>query len=365
MNDRERFTRYVHFESTDRIPLHQVSNVGYWPATLDRWRKEGLPDHISNKEQALAYFGFDKSIRFFLDSYPLPRFVTRTIKETDRTRTMIDECGVTKEVSRVHHDHMPKFIDFPLKSKHDWERMKWRFNPDDLRRYPIDWSPELIEYSNNADHPVFAYAHGFFWILRTLMGTKNLLISFYRIPDLIHEIMDYWSEFLVNLTRKLITNIRIDYFQFSEDMAYKRGPHISPKLFEEFMVPNYRKVTSFMRSHGVDVISVDTDGDYSLLIPQFLEAGVNCFVPNEAASGIDVVELRGRYGEKLVFWGNIDKRVLGENKKAIQDEVTRKLSITDEGGYIPDVDHSTPYSVPFENYMYYIDLLKKNFHPRP
>lgn len=365
MNDRERFVRYMHFKSTDRVPLHQVSNLGYWTGTLDRWRKEGLPDYIRNKEQARDYFGFDKSIRFLLDSYPLPRSVARTIEETDRTRTIVDEYGVVKQVSRTHQDHMPRFLDFPLKSKHDWERMIWRFDPDDLRRYPRDWSPELIEYANNAERPVFAYAHGFFWILRTLMGTRNLLISFYKLSDLIHEIMNYWSEFLINMIRKLITNVRIDYFQLSEDMAYKKGPHISPRLFEEFMVPNYRKVTAFMRSHDVDVISVDTDGNYSLLIPQFLEAGVNCFVPNEAASGVDVVKLREQYGKRLVFWGNIDKRVLAENKKTIRREVTRKLSITDEGGYIPDVDHSTPSSVPFENYLYYIDLLRTSFRPRP
>ena len=364
MNDRERFVRFMHFNSTDRIPFHQVSNVGYWDDTLERWHKEGLSSAIRNKEEARDYFGFDKSLRITVDGYPLPRFVTRTVEETDRHRIMIDGNGVLKKVLKTRTT-MPTFLDFPVKSRDDWERIKWRFDPEDPRRYPNDWSSELMEYLNSADCPVFGYTFGFFWILRTLMGTKQALVAFYKVPDLVHEIIDFWADFIIEATRKLVENAKVDYFQFAEDMAYKTGPHFSPHLFDEFVLPKYKKITAFMRSNDVDIISVDTDGDYSVLIPRFLEAGVNCFVPNEAASGIDVVELRELYGRRLVFWGNIDKRVLAAEKKAIEREVNRKLSITDEGGYIPDVDHSTPSSVPLEGYLYYINLLKSDFRPRP
>jgi len=44
-------------------------------------------------------------------------------------------------------------------------------------------------------------------------------------------------------------------------MCYKSGPLISPKHFEEFMLPNYKKVTNLIRSKGVDIVMVDTDGN--------------------------------------------------------------------------------------------------------
>jgi len=43
----------------------------------------------------------------------------------------------------------------------------------------------------------------------------------------------------------------IDVFAFWEDMAYHTAPLISPRLARQFMLPRYRKVVDYGRSHGV------------------------------------------------------------------------------------------------------------------
>ena len=73
---------------------------------------------------------------------------------------------------------------------------------------------------------------------------------------------------------------------------------------------------------------------------------------------MDVVALREEYGEDLHLIGNIDKRVLATNKGAIKGEVERKFALTEEGGYIPSVDHTVSSDIPFENYVYYNKLYK-------
>jgi len=58
--------------------------------------------------------------------------------------------------------------------------------------------------------------------------------------------------------------------------------------------------------------------------------------------------------------GGIDKRELTGGKQEIEAEVMRKVpQLLSRGGYIPGVDHGTPSDVPFANFCYLVELLRK------
>lgn len=63
----------------------------------------------------------------------------------------------------------------------------------------------------------------------------------------------------------------MDALYIWEDMAYRNGPLISPRLFHEFLVPAGRRITDLSRCYGANLILLDTDGDRSKLISGFLE----------------------------------------------------------------------------------------------
>jgi len=200
---------------------------------------------------------------------------------------------------------------------------------------------------------------GFFGPLRGMMGLENLLYAFYDEPKLIEDMMDAKLELMLGLIRQTLADTDIDFFVFWEDMAYNAGPLLSPELFKKYMVPRYKVITDYLRNHGVDIIMVDSDGDIKKLIPLWLEAGINGFYPLEAQSNMDVVSLRQEYGKDILLIGGIDKRALRRSKKDIEAEVRRRVSpIIHQGGFIPMLDHSVPPDVPFENYCYFIELLK-------
>lgn len=66
-------------------------------------------------------------------------------------------------------------------------------------------------------------------------------------------------------------------------MAYKNGPMISPDIFREFMLPQYKKLTGFFKEYGIKNFFVDTDGNYEKLIPLFL-GGYHRDISNRSAS---------------------------------------------------------------------------------
>ncbi len=66
---------------------------------------------------------------------------------------------------------------------------------------------------------------------------------------------------------------------------------------------------------------------------------------------------REKYGKEIRGVGGMDKRVLTTDKAAIREMVESKRALIEEGGYVPGVDHAIPPDVPWENYLYYRELL--------
>jgi len=363
MKDRERFVRIFTYRNPDRSMFFEW--MGYWEETVNRWYGEGLPYNLNVEE----FFGFDRGARLSstaeivpIDAGPIPARVPRVLGETERYRICVDEIGAVLKTLKTSVS-IPNFIDFPVKTQEDWGEMKKRFDPRDPRRYPKYGWEELIEYYETTDRPVGIrlghVGNGFFGTLRDLMGLQRLIIAFYREPDWVHEMLDFWADFFIEVTKPAVENIKVDWVGFWEDMAYSKGPHISPKLFREFILPRYKKVTGYLRHHGIEVITVDSDGNTGPLVPLFLEGGVNVIEPCEAV--MDIVALKRQYGKKLGIIGGIDKKALIAGGEHLRKEVEEKVpKLISQGGYIPGVDHLVPSNVPFAHYVEYVKLLKKH-----
>jgi hypothetical protein len=160
--------------------------------------------------------------------------------------------------------------------------------------------------------------------------------------------------------KRALAHVQMDYFMWWEDFAFKTGPLVSPSIFERFLLPRYRRVNEVLRRGGTDIIFVDSDGNPSVLIPLLLDAGVNGTYPIEAAAGMDPVRLRREFGRDLLLWGGVDKRALTKDKRAIADELRSKLPpLLAEGGYIPQLDHMAPPDIPYDNWLFYLDLKRQ------
>jgi uroporphyrinogen decarboxylase len=345
----------MHFEEMDRPPFYEW--LGYWQETVNRWRGEGLPASADHHD----YFGFDKREGISIDHGPIPSYVSRTVQEDDRYRLTETVGGGLRWVARSlkHGSTIPQFIEFGIKTPEDFEKIRDRYDPSDMRRYPKNWGPELMKYYEEIDHPIGIGLPGIFGNARNMIGLRSLVLMMYRYPDFVKELFDFLADFQIEVARKAVAEAKIDYATLWEDMAYHSGPHISPKQWRHFMLPGYKRITRFLRENGIDVIMVDTDGNNDAITPCFLEGGVNCLYPFEVASNEDAVALRKQYGKKLLIIGNIDKRAVAKGGEALENDVNSKLPfLLEDGGYIPSVDHCVSPDASFQNYSRYVELVK-------
>jgi uroporphyrinogen decarboxylase len=133
---------------------------------------------------------------------------------------------------------------------------------------------------------------------------------------------------------------------------------MSPKHWDEFIGPCYRRIRRFAKEHDVPIISVDTDGQPDDVIPVMMKAGVNYLWPFEVAAGCDVNVVRAKY-PTLALGGGIDKRALALGPAAIDRELDRIMPAVRKGRYLPDLDHLIPDDVSWPNYCHFARGLKK------
>lgn len=253
-------------------------------------------------------------------------------------------------------------IEWPIKNRNDWEKLKEeRFNIKSIgidNRFYGNFE-EFLKKAKNRTFPlcIFDPPVGFFNSLRQLIGEKNLYILYYDNPKLIKDILNHLCDFWINIAEELTSKIDFDLASFAEDMAGKQGMLISPNTFREFMSPCYRKITDFLKSRGIKIFLVDSDGNIEELIPLFLESGVNCIFPIEQQAGNNLIEIRKKYPE-LRMLGGFDKNTLYKGRGYIDKEFEKIPYLISEGGYIPFSDHDVPPNASWENYKYYRNKLK-------
>lgn len=360
MNPRTRFRNSLAGRHVDRLVRYEH---GAWPSTLTRWQGEGLPPGIPFDQQ----FGFDPHLRLpipsgYTDS-PFWPPIERISMDCGETWEIIrDTDGITKKVLRAAADtSMPQFLRFPVATRRDWETLQ-RAYLDPANAASLVGDPERLRQAvreEGDEIPVTLTACGAYGHPRNLLGVTELSYTLHDDPGLIHDILANWLALYREILHIVCAVVQVDCFLIWEDMCYKNGPLVSPQQFRRIFLPYYCELVACARENGIASVWVDTDGDLSLLIPLFIEAGVDTLMPFEVQAGMDVIGIRKRWGSHFAIVGGIDKRALAVDRAAIKAEVDRVLPFfLDSGRYIPCLDHTVPTDVSLDNFLYYLDCVR-------
>ena len=353
MTSRERFQAVMHFGRPDRLPFLEMK---YYPETIQRWHREGLPPDIHPGE----YFGDDRreTVPVSCSMVPDPNSESRIIGQDQERIFREDGIGLrTMEYTNAPPPHMPRFIKYPVENREDFERIRYRFDPHAPARVPENW-PRLVRQYAGRDFILEVRLGGLFWFLRNLMGPERCLLAFYDDPELVREMISCFASMALWIAEFVTRDVSVDYALFLEDMSYKNGPMFSPDFFRSFFSPHYRAIAEVLQARGVDLIFVDTDGNVDRLVPLFLEVGINGCLPMEVAAGNDPIGISDAFHRRMRMMGGIDKRAIAAGKHTVEAQFNALVpEMAKRGGFIPHVDHAVASDLPFQHYCHYRRLL--------
>ncbi len=361
----ERMKRTLRHREADRVPISDF----FWGSFLNRWREElGLSPHTDiyryydldwmqfnpnldphiksfditseNDEEVIVRTGFEALIRKKLD-YPMPQFL------------------------RFETDSIEKMEAFPFDDPWD-ERRYFAAGDDQINGVGDGFVRNLAPFVDRvksawADFPVFGGVCEAQEMLWRIIGSENVMLWIGLYPQEVARFVERIGAFSLQVAKAQIKAAGglLDGMVIWGDVAYTRGMFFSPAYWRKVFKPWVKALVEECHAHGLPVIYHGC-GNASSIFEDFIELGVDAYNPLEAKAGLNVVDLRRRFGHRMGFCGNMDVLLWAEgNHDDLKRAVLMKLNAAKGGGYIFQSDHSVPSSVSGESYDYVVKLVRE------
>lgn len=369
MTNREKLLSVLLYEVNANLP---IIHFGYWSETITKWISEGHVKEGEDWNAISSRLGFDfeyAGMECFGGSLnPLiPTFEERVIKTlSDGSTHTLNHEGVI-ELRKPGVVSIPAEIGHTLVDRDSWEEYylpRLHFTNDRINENELK---NLIEKKEITGSYIGFFAGSLYGIIRNWFGIEGL--SYIAIDDepLYDEMIRTVGDLAYNRTvaalemaKKL--GITFDLFHFWEDICFKTGPLVNPKIYAEKVAPYYKKITDLGKECGVEIFSLDCDGLIDQLLPVWLDNGINTMFPIEVGTWeASIAPWREKFGKNILGIGGMDKRVFALDKKAIDVEIERLKPLVALGGYIPCPDHRIPPDAKWEMVAYYCEQMRNAF----
>jgi hypothetical protein len=153
---------------------------------------------------------------------------------------------------------------------------------------------------------------------------------------------------------------RLDGFVIWGDVAYRNNMFFDPEYWRTYFKPAVRGMIELCHRHNLPVIYHGC-GNVISILPDFIEMGLDGYNPLEAKAGLDVRDLRRRFGHSIAFCGNGDVQIWESgDEDAIRREILGKLNAAKGGGWIVQSDHSVSSSVSGKTYDFIVKLVREH-----
>ena len=228
---------------------------------------------------------------------------------------------------------MPKPYDFILT-----DITKWR----DVIKVPdysdFDWAGAAKGFRDNwdPDLPVgggVGPSVGYFQALMSFMGFTEGLAACVEEPDEVIALMEYLSDWAVELNKKYIYYYKPDYGWFGDDIAHERNPFVSLPQFQQLFAPYWRRFCEVFVEAGIPIAHHNC-GHFELFLDDLVDMGVTAWEPVQNSN--DMLAIKAKFGNNLAMIEGYDTRFIRED--ATEEEVRETfrehlLAVAAGGGY--------------------------------
>jgi len=266
-------------------------------------------------------------------------------KERVGERRWRSEWGYVVEYSGEEHGVE---VEFPIATMDDFER----YRPPDPHAPGRYAAIEQVVREFEGKKAVIVHLNDVFSLPRNLMGMENLLLAIATEPELVQALVNLSVDINLAMAREVAARgVRIVYT--GDDYAGNRGPLMSPRHFRELFYPGLCRVIGGFKELGLWVIK-HTDGNLWPIIDMIINSGIDCLDPIDPQAGMDLGDVKAKYGERIALKGNVDcaQTMTFGTPEAVAAETREALRKgAPGGGFILSSSNSIHSSVRPENYL--------------
>ena len=211
-----------------------------------------------------------------------------------------------------------------------------------------DWEPVIqkAEAVDRNEQYVTAFVFpGIFERLHYFQGMMAAMVNFLEEPEATKELIDFLTEWELEYAALLCKYIKPDCLFHHDDWGSQNSTFLAPDMFDEFILPAYKKVYGYYKDHGVEIIVHHSDSYGATLVPEMIELGIDVW--QGCLHGNDIPARVEQYVDKITFMGGIDSAYVDKPDWSEEETVEVVRRICTEIGptsYIPCLTQGAPVS---------------------
>jgi uroporphyrinogen decarboxylase len=343
---------------------HVPHTDGPWSDTLRKWVTQGMPANEKGEAtDAADHFGYDMAgCGGWFDWVPKRGF-SEIIEETDEWKVTRNGAGAALKYWK-NKSGTPEHIDFLMTSREIWERdYKPLLFPFDRQRAGDIQAVRDNLAKRRAQGKWTHYGSTLIWEnMRGSMGDYVMYTSLIEDPGWIHDFCRTYTDFYKQCYTILFTEAGIpDGMWLYEDLGYKDRLFCSPAVLEALIFPYFKEMVDFFHGYGLPVI-LHSCGFQEAALPLIVQAGFDGLHPMEVKAGNDIFKFVERYGDRLLFVGGLDERILESKERAvIRKGVTDFMRGMKARGarFVYGSDHSLSTNIDYQGYLYSLEVYRE------
>jgi uroporphyrinogen decarboxylase len=396
MTSRERVESAINFQRPDRIPidLGGIRASGINAVLYDQLKKRmGIqtPTKIHDTMQILAEIELKVIDRLHIDVIPLDAgdvaWTTMDAEQGVKRRLFCgldvyftpgtniteehDGSWVLRDSDNVIYARMPKdgyYFDFSRPTMSSARIDPDIFRPsgsvqDETLRAMADRAEFLHK---NTDKALLGWGASISMMGLSALLSDNItqgsldqwLIMLMQEKETAHEMMGRYVDAVISqmsLYHQALGDLVFAWGVASDDAGTQRSELISPDLFEEMIIPHYRRVCDWVHANTNWKTYLHSCGSIYHYIPLWIEAGIDILNPVQiSAANMEPERLINSFGGKIVFWGggcDTQKVLPLGTPDEVKDHVRGNIRTfgSGEGGFVFTQVHNIQQNVPVEN----------------
>ena len=180
-------------------------------------------------------------------------------------------------------------------------------------------------------------SQGVFERFHALLGMDDAMIALYEEPEAAHDLIDFITEAELDFAKNVMDHVpTVKALFHHDDWGSDVNSFLSPEMFDEFILPAYKKIYAYWKERGVEVIIHHSDSFAANLVPEMIDMGIDIWqgvVPNN-----NIPELQEKYAGQITFMGEIETRYIDlpdVTDEQIAAEVERACRKCKGQGFIP------------------------------
>lgn len=238
------------------------------------------------------------------------------------------------------------------------------YDPDARANYFL--TPQLLKFARGKFSLAFSvFGAAAFENLCEMFGFETLFRLLVKEPAFIKRVVKEMSDYSTAVLEHMATHGERMIFYMTDDLGHKGRPIISPRMYRKYFKEGVTRFCKLAHEYGHKVM-MHSDGNVMELIPDFVGAGIDALHPWESDAGMDMVEGKRNWGDKICLVGNVPIELLTRGTINQVDTYVKNLieNVAPGGGFILSSSHSIVSTCKLENYKQML-LSARNYGKYP